>query len=248
MRELHLFDIVASELVSLDGLKERIAEEKEQRKAMAAWRLLTFGPKAKAPRAPAGLGPGSGKRKHAGPPKRKSRGAGSAPDDSGPEAGASGSSAAADSGEDIDLEPLASQPVSEAAPARPQAKVPQPRPATGQRQHHRRGQIWGCRPAFQLAPVHRGGAVEPIGWEAICGLHADPAKPALRCKKFVSANGLSAADCQLRLKRWLVAGLDTSGWPPSQRECHGSMGGVQLSQFADGVSAAQLDAAVSHAA
>ena len=114
------------------------------------------------------------------------------------------------------------------------------------RQTMRRGHVWGTCPAFQLAPIHADGSVAPTGWGAICGRHADPSRPGLQCKKAMTNRDLSDQECQLRLKRWLVQGLDDVDWGANKREAHVSMGGVQMCQFAEGLSSADLDAAVSH--
>ena len=72
--------------------------------------------------------------------------------------------------------------------------------------------------------------------------------PTQRCsaKKAMSCGGLTPQECKLRLKRWLVAGLDSGRWGANKRESHVSMGGVQLSHFAEGLSLEDLDRAVSH--
>lgn len=63
----------------------------------------------------------------------------------------------------------------------------------------------------------------------------------------MTKSGLSDEECQLRLKRWLVQGLDSSGWGSNKRESHVSLGGVQLSHFAEGLDEASLDRLVAHA-
>ena len=114
------------------------------------------------------------------------------------------------------------------------------------RRNVRRGHVWGSSPAFQIAPIHAAGSAEPTGFGAICGMHHDPANPTLQCKKAMSCGGLTPEECKLRLKRWLVAGLDSGRWGANKRESHVSMGGVQLSHFAEGLSLEDLDRAVSH--
>ena len=42
----------------------------------------------------------------------------------------------------------------------------------------------------------------------------------------MTKSGLSDEECQLRLKRWLVQGLDSSGWGSNKRESHVSLGGA----------------------
>ena len=62
----------------------------------------------------------------------------------------------------------------------------------------------------------------------------------------MTKTGLSDAECQLRLKRWLVEGLNDSDWGAHKRASHVSLGGVQLSQFDSGLDEASLDRMVSH--
>ena len=63
------------------------------------------------------------------------------------------------------------------------------------------------------------------------------------CRKTLPKNDLSDAECQLRLKRWLVAGLDDAGWPKGkQRTHHLSLGGQRLAHYSTGLSEAELDA------
>ena len=107
------------------------------------------------------------------------------------------------------------------------------------RQNRRRGRVWGTNPAFE-------GSREPTIWCAICALHHDPHNGGLVCKKAMAKGPLSDEECQLRLKRWLVAGLDTAGWSENQRQFHVSMGGLQMNHFAEGLSSQDLDQQVSH--
>ena len=105
----------------------------------------------------------------------------------------------------------------------------------------KRAVAWGV---FQLAPIYNRG--QHTGWGAMCNLHSDAADRAnVACKKARTKGALSDNECQLRLKRWLVAGLDDSSWPKDgARSAHVSLGGVQLAHFAHGLSAQQLDARV----
>ena len=105
----------------------------------------------------------------------------------------------------------------------------------------KRAVAWGV---FQLAPIYNRG--QHTGWGAMCNLHSDAADRAnVACKKAMTKGALSDNECQLRLKRWLVAGLDDSSWPKhGARSAHVSLGGVQLAHFAHGLSAQQLDARV----
>ena len=105
------------------------------------------------------------------------------------------------------------------APVVPPPALVGPHPV---RQNRRRGRVWGTNPAFQIAPIHAQGSREPTIWAAICALHHDPHNGGLVCKK--AMGHLSDEECQLRLKRWLAAGLDTAGWSENQRQFHVSMG------------------------
>jgi hypothetical protein len=94
---------------------------------------------------------------------------------------------------------------------------------------------WG---PFQLAPIFKSG--EPEGWGATCGQHHDSCGRGVSCKKYVSFGSLSAATLQLRLKRWLVAGLDMEE-TDNARSHHVKMGGQHMAHFATGSSEAELD-------
>ena len=64
------------------------------------------------------------------------------------------------------------------------------------------------------------------------------------CKKSVSIgnSGLTRADLMLRLKRWLIAGLDDADWDTEDpRAEHIGMGGTYMKDFADGLSEAECD-------
>lgn len=235
--QLNLFDITGRTPVNLRELAAKRQADKETKQALAALRRLSQVPK---PQRPSGAG-GRGRGKGAG----RSRGRGRAGEDAFARGGASSASSSGSAGSDVASQAPSGESGSEAQPGHPQAALPPDSLAPVARRNVRRGQVWGRRPAFQLAPVHRGGGAQQVGYEAICGLHFDPTKPGLQCKKAI-ASGLGEDECLLRLKRWLVAGLDSSSWPANARECHLSMGGVQLAQFAEGLGPAELDAAVSH--
>ena len=133
-----------------------------------------------------------------------------------------GASASAD--EAVEAPPL---PAPEAAPRLP-------------RQNQRRGLPWG---PFIISPiVPRSGH---CGWGAICGLHHDRGEGQhVLCKKAVSFLGgaLTQSDCILRLKRWLVAGLDDRGFPcHRKRSHHVAQGGKHLVDFAEGLTERELD-------
>ena len=69
------------------------------------------------------------------------------------------------------------------------------------------------------------------------------------CRKELALGEFSEEECYLRLKRWLVAGLSDSDWPATDsRQYHVSMGGLRLHEFKNGLTSAQLDAAVGHVA
>ncbi|CAE7278632.1 unnamed protein product, partial [Symbiodinium necroappetens] len=109
-----------------------------------------------------------------------------------------------------------------------------------QRTHHRRGKVWGRRPAFQLAPIYRQGVLCAYG--AICRRHDDPGNRGIMpCRKEIALGEFSEEECYLRLKRWLVAGLNDSTWPEEKRAYHVSMGGLRLRDFQDGLTSSQLD-------
>ena len=64
------------------------------------------------------------------------------------------------------------------------------------------------------------------------------------CKKQVvcGRSGLSARDLTLRLKRWLIAGLDDSHWDEEgQRSFHVNQGGRFMHEFAFGLSEEDCD-------
>ena len=117
--------------------------------------------------------------------------------------------------------------------------------APGHKRHtKRRGEAWGI---FFISPLYRSG--QQVGWEALCNLHSDQHdKQGTSCKKSISqTTGVSAAECKLRLKRWLVAGLDDAKWGEDcKRSAHISLGGALLRQYAAGLSEAELDAKAKH--
>ncbi|CAE7226167.1 unnamed protein product [Symbiodinium sp. CCMP2592] len=127
------------------------------------------------------------------------------------------------------------------------AAVPPPPDAPAERRPRtmqRRSVVWGSCPAFQLAPVYRAG--QHMGFSALCHRHTDPGVD-LICKKEISAvGGLPHDVCRLRLKRWLVAGLDDEDWPEKKREFHISMGNILLRDFSQGKTSEELDRIVQH--
>lgn len=231
VRQMHHFDIVASEPVDWEAMQEELAREKELKKTLAALKQMTkTNTKQTVPhkRAPPTAKGGNAENKRS----KISKQPASDHSDDFKFAGSSQSVSESDVESDTVPDPVAKA-------KGPASHVP--------RHKQRRGRLWGTRPAFQIAPIHAGGSSEATGWGAICGLHWDPDRPGLQCKKAMSNSGLSDAECQLRLKRWLVAGIDSSHWGSNKREAHVSLGGVQLAQFATGLDSASLDQTVGHA-
>ena len=73
--------------------------------------------------------------------------------------------------------------------------------------------------------------------------HVTPGSHSI-CKNSVTIgnSGLSKADLLLRLKRWLICGLDDADWGvEGPRAEHISMGGPRTQDFADGVSEAECE-------
>ena len=98
---------------------------------------------------------------------------------------------------------------------------------------------WG---PFSLAEVWSRGAL--VGAGATCARHEDAdGRTATPCKKSIrfGQNNLTLNECMLRLKRWLIAGLDDSSWPPEARHHHVKLGGPGLRDFAAGLDEPTLD-------
>ena len=96
----------------------------------------------------------------------------------------------------------------------PPAPLPEPPPPhPGGRPRARIGERWG-RGHWELAPIQKDGVV--VGCGATCKDHTDAHRPQVTCKKQVTigTSGLSYETLRLRMKRWLIAGLDDSDWPP----------------------------------
>ena len=110
-------------------------------------------------------------------------------------------------------------------------------------QRSRRAFAWGV---FRISPLFSQG--HQIGWEASCNMHQNTGDcVGTSCKKAINQGGLSEEDCMLRLKRWLVAGLEDSSWDASRaRSHHVSLGGSRLHHFAHGLDLASLDAKAGH--
>ena len=85
----------------------------------------------------------------------------------------------------------------------------------------------------------------PWGCGATCNDHKDSSKPTKVCKKQVGygRSGLTEAQLLLRLKRWLLVGLDDADWDGDELATHHiTMGGVHMRDFAEGFSEAECDA------
>ena len=92
-----------------------------------------------------------------------------------------------------------------------------------------------------MALVWRGGAL--VGCGATCKDHESPGDPDAICKKSVTigSSGLSIAELRLRLKRWLIAGLDDADWEEDKKSKHVSMGGPHLREFDRGLTEEECD-------
>ena len=123
-------------------------------------------------------------------------------------------------------------------PPPPPAPPPPPLPAAG-------NERWG-NGRWDIGPIRdkkKGGLGLVIGCGSHCRGHHDDGNP-LVCKKSVTfgQSGLSYACLRLRMKRWLIAGLDDQDWDEdAKRLKHVSMGGVFLREFADGLSEEDCD-------
>lgn len=131
-----------------------------------------------------------------------------------------------------------------AAPAAQPAKVAEALAMRACPSRSSRSQPWGeglgC--PFTLAKVwsHTHGCFR--GWGATCKLHRnDDDGPTTTCKKTLDygAEGLSDEECELRLKRWLVAGLDVAVTSRTARSDHLS---ATRASLATGPALHELDA------
>ena len=133
----------------------------------------------------------------------------------------------------------------EAEAAVPPAEPP-PKPVRVFVGKQRRGVPWG---PFQIAPIYSQGS--HIGWGAICGLHKDPFESTNQCRKAITLKpeqGIDDEICVLRLKRWLLAGTDDTGWPQHcLRTHHVYLGGTNLITFAEGKSEIEMDQEIQQA-
>ena len=119
----------------------------------------------------------------------------------------------------------------------PPPGIPPPPPGIPRRRH-RVGYQWG-KSHWEIAPLAVGGC------GATCKDHVDEAWPDRVCKKSVTIgkSGLSYDELELRMKRWLLAGLDDHDWdnPHAKRAHHIGMGGMFMHEFAAGLSREQCD-------
>ena len=128
------------------------------------------------------------------------------------------------------------EPDDEALPLPP----PPHAPGVAKRARQPRGIPWG-NSGWMLAEIKSDGRL--IGCGATCKMHHTPGQDSM-CKKSVSIgnSGLTRADLMLRLKRWLIAGLDDADWDTEDpRAEHIGMGGTYMKDFADGLSEAECD-------
>ena len=136
--------------------------------------------------------------------------------------------------------PAAASSSREAPPAQPARRQGQG-PPRGVREHRARGVPWG---PFFLSPIYQRNV--HTGWGAICNMHRDRHDfGSTGCKKSVALGLLGGcnATCVLRLKRWLLAGINDQDWPKHvERSHHVQMGGRGLVEFADGLPEPELDA------
>ena len=116
------------------------------------------------------------------------------------------------------------------APPRPLARPPR----------ERHGEPYGRH--WILSHIKRGDEI--IGHGATCKGHEDTEEPWNICKTHatIGRSGLTPDDMRLRVKRWLIAGLDDGAWPEDTRRTqHVAMGGMHLIEFAAGLSEEACD-------
>ena len=96
-----------------------------------------------------------------------------------------------------------------------------------------------------LSPIRVKATWEIIGCGATCKGHSDVGGTTTACKKSVrmGRSGISYETMRLRMKRWLVAGLDDANWDPDRkRATHVGMGGIYMKHFEFGLSEEECDA------
>ena len=119
---------------------------------------------------------------------------------------------------------------------------PPPAPHSSTRARARVAEPWG-KSHWSLAPVRNAQGIT-IGYGATCKDHVDAAFPLRECKKQVTIgkSGLSLATLKLRMKRWLIAGLDDSDWDAdTMRMHHIGIGGTHMCELANGLSEEECD-------
>ncbi|CAE7693670.1 unnamed protein product [Symbiodinium sp. CCMP2592] len=111
-------------------------------------------------------------------------------------------------------------------------------PATQRGTVQHRATTWGCFTIGRHTSKFFGD-----GWVATCGMHHNSDdKTGVVCRKVLPVQNLTEAECKLRLKRWLVAGLDEASMGGSKaRSLHLAKGGPRLNHFATGLPEEELD-------
>ena len=101
---------------------------------------------------------------------------------------------------------------------------------------------WGTGD-WTLAPL-RDKDQNIVGYCGNCNGHHDVLRPHIVCKKQVTIgkSGLTYETLRLRVKRWILAGIDDGDWDLSVGAAkHISLGKPYLADFADGLSEEQCD-------
>ena len=83
----------------------------------------------------------------------------------------------------------------------------------------------------------------------MCRDHTDVDRPHVVCKKLATmgTSGRSYDVLMLRMKRWLIAGIDSDDWEEGSKQSHHvGMGGRHMCEFADGLSEEQCDRIAGH--
>ena len=122
------------------------------------------------------------------------------------------------------------------------AEDPPPPPGLPAAGRQKASEPWGTG-SWDIAPIKRKSDGVVTGCGAHCRGHLDQGAT-LVCKKAVTfgKSGLSYDILRLRIKRWLVAGLDDAEWPlDAMRSEHVGMGGVYLCEFEEGLSEEDCD-------
>lgn len=119
------------------------------------------------------------------------------------------------------------------------APEPAPRPDRA-----KAGEQWGSG-KWRIATLRDTTTGAPHACGATCGYHFN-ASDHKTCKKFVSIgkSGLTVAEIHLRLKRWLVVGLDSDSWVGDELQhthVHEYGGGMYMAEYSDGLTEAELD-------